>query len=213
MNLESLLKPLKMVDGEILRQYSKAGKRFNLYEGRKRYLVGLGFWAAYAPLSAFGGSKLIGPLNEASLSLVNDYVDWIYNAYGSLGLIKKGGTLGGVAADQVEHFCKKYNSIIRLPTFTAGAGLVGKFGLDALNYISNGEPIKPSSYSCLEYGLSLLSLASSMYIKEIDPKLLNKKPVFEKAYSWLKDKATSFVPKPLPQPVPVKAYNKLENRL
>jgi len=42
MALESLLKPVKWADEQILRQYTEWGKKFNLDEGRKRYWTGLG---------------------------------------------------------------------------------------------------------------------------------------------------------------------------
>ena len=43
-----------------------------------------------------------------------------------------------------------------------------------MNYFKNGEPINQGSFDCLIGETGLLSLASSMYIKETDPKLLEK---------------------------------------
>ena len=58
-------------------------------------------------------------------------------------------------------------------------------------------------------GIAFASLASSMYLKDSDPKLLQKRPFWEKVYEWLKEKTSLIVP----SPQPVHAYSPLETSL
>lgn len=211
--LEELLKPIKYVDEQILRQYTKIGKRINIDEGRKKYFVGMGLWFTHVFLSAAYGPQLIGFKAELIPRILLNIQDFSYNLNGIIGIIEDEVDSETRAINPFINFHKKFNSIVRLPTFAAGVGLIGKFGTDLFNYIMNGEPIDSHRYNYLMYGVGLLSLASSMYIKETNPKLLQKEPLWKKAYGWLKEKASSLVPQPLPQPVPVKAYSTLEDYL
>ena len=59
----------------------------------------------------------------------------------------------------------------------------------------------------LMLGLGALSQASSIYLKDRDPKLLEKKPFLKRAYESLKEKIADYMPQPAPVPVPVEAHS------
>ena len=73
--------------------------------------------------------------------------------------------------------------------------------------LTQGESLDSEDYFCLTYGLGLISLSSSMYIKEMDPKLLDKAPFWKTAYNWAKEKISSLAPQPAP------TYSALEDYL
>lgn len=210
MALESLLNSVKWVDEQVLREYTKIGRQFNLDEGRKKYFVGISFVMTHIIISSVTGDQLIGAAELPARTLLN-VPDFAYNIWGSIGNIKDEATSETKAIDPITNLYRRFNSVVRLPTFVAGAGLVGKFGADLFNYLTNGEPIDSNSYNYLMYGSGLLSLASSMYIKDTDPKLLDKEPFWKKADIWVKEKWGSLTPQPAPQPVTVQPHAALEN--
>lgn len=214
MKRESLLKPVKWLDEQVLRQYTKLGKKFKLDERRRKYFLGAMLWGAHVVICGTTGIRLFG-LIEFPARVILNVPDFAYNFSGIRSEVNEEATSDARAINPVVHFYQTFNSAVRLPTFLGGAGLVGKFGLDLFKYITRGEPPEPQSYNSLMYGLGLLSLASSMYIKEQDPKLLQKKPLWEKAYSWIREKVSSLSPEPAPQPspVPVRDYFALEDRV
>ena len=75
----------------------------------------------------------------------------------------------------------------------------------------NNEPILGESYETLLQGLGMISVSSSMFLKDKNPKLLQKDPFWKKAYNWAKDKVGSLAPQPIPQPVSVQAYSTLDS--
>ena len=79
--------------------------------------------------------------------------------------------------------------------------LLAKTTLD-VNSIKNKTPLGADSYYALYGGLGHLSLASSMYLKETNPKLLERVPLWKRAYESLKEKIVSLAPSPVPIPVP-----------
>ena len=207
MKLEKLLKPIKYLDENvILRQYTKLGKKININEGKRKY------WIAnilnpgiYAPLVGFTNShfKLSSLLALPTIALTS-WNDQFYNAKGIIGRLKEEDkTSDSVALDPLKERYRKYNSYARLPTFLFGAGLIGKFGVDLVKSIQDQTPLEPTSLYCLADGIGHLSLASSMYLKETDPKLLDKEPLWKKALNYIQEKASMLGP----QPVPVPVYN------
>ncbi len=205
MSLEEFLKPVKYVDEQVLRQYTKVGKRLKLDEGRRKYTVGMGLWVTHLMICAPIGRELIGAA-ELPIRMILNIPDYIYNFEGIMGMIKEETTSENKTIDPIINFYRKHNSVARLPIFTAGIGLIGKCGVDLFNYITKGEPMESDSYNSLIYGIGLLSLASSMYIKEIDPKLLDKQPFYKAAYGWMKEKL-------IPAPQPITAYSTLEDKI
>jgi hypothetical protein len=95
---------------------------------------------------------------------------------------------------------------VRLPTFLFGAGLIGKFGVDVINSIKNKTPIGADSYYALLDGIGHLSLASSMYLKETNPKILDRVPLWKRAYESVKQGIKSLAPSPVPAPAPTFSF-------
>lgn len=206
MSLESILKPAKWADEQVLRQYTKVSQMFHLDEGKRKYKVGLSFWISHVLLCGLASLPL-----KLMTSILNAS-DFCYNMHGISGEIKDELSSEPIAINKWLYRDRKINSISRFPTFLLGGGLVGKFGVNLYNNITQGESLTIDDYFCLTYGLGLISLASSMYIKESDPKLLQKDPFWKKAYNWLKEKAGNLAPAPVPNPAPVQ-YQGLEECL
>jgi hypothetical protein len=211
MKLEKLLKPIKYLDENvILRQYTKLGQKINIDEGKKKYWIGQGLWAGYMLLSQFPNRELFGGIFNFSSYLAMAHNDVMYNTKGISGRFKEIGSSEEKVLDTEKEFYDRYNSIIRLPTFLFGAGLIGKFGIDLINGIKNKTTLEPTSWYCLIDGIGQLSLASSMYLKDTNPKLLNKVPLWKKALEYVKEKVDSF--NPIPQPISVPAFKIAENQ-
>lgn len=205
MKLETLLKPIKYLDENvILRQYTKLGQKINIDEGKKKYLICEALRWGYGGLSFLGvnsNGKLFGEVFNISSFWVLGLNDGRYNGEGIRGRFKEESNSSDlIVLDSKKEFYKKYNSIVRLPTFLFGVGLITKFGVDAVNSIKNKTSLESTSWYCLIDGIGHLSLASSMYLKETNPKLLDKVPLWKKAYESAKEKINSWLPSPSPIP-------------
>ena len=200
MKLESLLKPIRYLDESIiLRQYTKLGQKIKIDEGKRKYWAGFGLWTAYVGLTTPLNKLLFGTEFYLFSYLVAGYNDGAYNFEGILNWFKEEDSESRVI-DKEKNFRSKYNSCVRLPTFLFGVGLIGKFGVDLVNSVKNKTPIGPESYYALINGLGHLSLASSMYLKETNPKLLERVPLWKRAYESLKEKINLLTPSPIPSP-------------
>lgn len=208
MTLEDFLKPVKWIDEQVLRQYTKLGKKFDLVEGRKKYFVGFGLDWIWTGVFITNIYKSFGELMIFPWGILT-VPDYLLNGLGIMNGGKEDITSGARALDPSFQppLYVAFNRAVRPFVFLTGAGFVGKCGIDVLNSLMQGKPIEADSFNYLQYGIGFLSLASSMYLKDTDPKLLEKEPFWKKGYNWLKE---SLVPQPLPQPVPVKAYPTLE---
>jgi len=211
MKLETLLKPIKYLDENIiLRQYTKLAQKVNIDKGRKKYWIGEGLWASYIALSTRPNMELFGKNFDLGSYFAIAFNDGVYNFRGISGRFNETGSSEENILDPMEQFHKKYNSVVRLPTFLFGAGLVGKFGIDLINSITEKKQIEPTSWYCLIDGIGHLSLAASMYLKDTNPKLLDKVPLWKKALGYVKEKVSSF--NPIQQPIPVPAFKMSENQ-
>jgi hypothetical protein len=211
MKLETLLKPIKYFDENvILRQYTKLGKKINIDEGKRKYDVGFFLWCLYSGLSLVSEShtRLFDKNFAISSILITAPNDGYYNCYGGLVGDKDSTTSDFIALDPIKEKHRKYNSFVRLPTFLFGAVLIAKFGIDLANNITNQTSLEAPSYYCLFDGIGHLSLASSMYLKETDTKLLDKVPLWKQALEYIKEKASLIGQ----QPVPVPVYNSVRDQ-
>ena len=75
---------------------------------------------------------------------------------------------------------KKISSLARLPMLVTGIGLVIKGMAHLVDYVQTKNPQSAldAMYMC-SFGYALIGTASSMYVKDSDPKLLGKKPIEE----------------------------------
>lgn len=201
MKLEGILKPVKYVDEEILRWYTKKSVEFKIDKGRRKYFAGfgLGLLGAFLSIHALYNNGL-GLLDRGLFTFCR-LNDGLYNVHGIFFGDKEDQISGvGGAADELSYNCKQYNTAVRLPTILAGVGLVGKFGLDLCDRLVNSTPISNDSTICLYLGTSFLSTASSMYIKSSNPKLLEKQPAWKKVFEKTKEKIKEYISPPIPQP-------------
>ncbi len=211
MSLESLLKPAKWADEQVLRQYTKVGKRFHLDERRKKYWVAGGLNIASMCLTVSPTRILGRPALGVGIWTLTQLSDWSYNLRGIFGRVRDEPISETRVVDKETYLYKTYNSVLRLPTLAAGLGMVSKYGVDLYNHLFNGVPTDSDSYQYLNLGLGLLAASSSMYIKEMDPKLLDKAPFWKTAYNSIKEKVRSLSPEPVPQPAPANSYSLTES--
>lgn len=196
MKLESLLKPAKILDEQIIRQYTKLTKMWE-DRGHSRYSLALAF-----NLTAMVSYSL--PFNFSRDYYVNFIGGPDLGRTITESFIKKDVDNKTPAENLILYLSKKITSPFRLPLFFTGAGLIGKAGYEFFDYFKtgNGESLN-LGISDLSAGCTFFSLSSSIYTKDSDPKLLDKAPFWKTAYEKIKEKISDLIPSPVPEPVPV----------
>lgn len=234
MSLETIIAPFKKVDEAILCQYTKfsewyAGTRINKeldkrflplisaagsclaavtagitiqalsskihphelsYDSLPEKVLGIGGWASH-----FLGIQIASALNTIYLALP-------YN--------KQDASANEKAVDIRDVIFKKMIRAIRLPMLMVGGYLVYEGFKDS--GVENYDPMIISGiHALIDFGFS-----SSLYLMDTDPKLLDKKPFWNKANEWIKEQAGKIKGKlgelaPEPQPLPQPSYSTLEN--
>ena len=184
----------------LLRQYSKAAKKWE-DKGRDRYNLALLF-----DIPAGIGIILSGAPPESLLGGLN-------LGDSAVGMYNPEPTQGNVVSSY-EYGTSMIRRFFRVPVFVGGAGLTM---IEGYNFLSGlvGSHNEPVNLDRLSHGIGLLSLASSMYLKDRDPKLLDKQPAWRRALERageLSDRIRDWVPVPQPQPVPIPVrYETLED--
>ncbi len=221
MSLEALLAPIKAVDQEILRLYTGLTNRWEEKGGNKYHL------ALKADLACLAIGILTSPLAqetsnasmrgsgspdlnllEKTIYLVAPALPIIYgnNLFNGLYNIllnpeKSEGT--ELAADKYNYLTTKINRVARVG-FMAGV-LYSSFVLGKA--LITGEIHPWEEWGTISGGtLIYLSIASSMYIKDSNPKLLDKKPLLRNAWDKVKDtyhQAKEKIKAKIPEPQPV----------
>ena len=219
-NFKDVIAPLKYLDSKIHRSYFKISKRFS---NKKIFWISsmLGFSGVYGtsyfmdfyigspnPLKDLIGKSLWTPTNLAII------FDGCYNLSGLFGVTKLNEhTDGSISPNIMDALIIKISKNARLPMISTGFFLLGKTFLNAFNYFYSGEPI---SNETLAEGLGsygFLSIASSIYLKDRDPKLLEKQPMWKDALDLVKKGYEKLVPLPAPQPSPVRVNYSLEDKI
>ncbi len=214
MTLESLLKPAKWVDKNVQKHFTKLGKRIpekHLYKITISAQMGGFIGTATLGLYYIGLSPLISSVVSG---LMLNYPDFSYNWEGLEGRIQKDSDGETISINPMQNFNDRYNKAIRLPVFLTGVGFLGKVVYDVANYFMNGEPLTSDTAMNATTGFGFFSLASSMYLKDQDPKSLERKPSrVKEVFKELYEKAKGLIPSPnpTPQPVPVQAYSTFDN--
>ena len=112
-----------------------------------------------------------------------------------------------VAVNRSEFVYDKILNKSRLPFFLGGIRFLGKAALSLGNYCFNGDASDLQNIHLdLGVGSYGLSIASSIYIRDRDPKVLEKSSVFTRAYNEVRKTFS-----PAPEPVPVRNYETLDN--
>ncbi len=165
------------MDEDVQRFYTKVGRRIP-----EKHLYKLTL-----SLGVFGGSTGFLGINDLySLSGVLGYGGAVFTGLNGnldcISMIVSRDTHGGAAAyhDAFVDSLRSINKKTRFPIFLAGAAYAGKFFYDIANYFLNGEQLSSDSFLCLQTGAGLLGLSSSMYLKDQDPKLLERETVEER---------------------------------
>lgn len=219
MALESLLGPLKWVDKQVLRQHTKIAKCVEDRNGMSKadladvlscgVLLIEGIYAAGYITTSPHEANAIGTaapivaasvyLSKAAGTILNSVAIFVRND----DYERSSDTM---AVNPVTPGIRKVFRTLRLPLFVAGLSGVGH---------SFYEPFAAANFST-DYLADYLGFltdasftilgASALYMKDTDPKLLDKEPFWKSAYHWAKEKMSSVVPEPALQPVPVKSY-------
>jgi len=178
MSLESLLKPLQWADQQVLRSYTKQAENWE-EKGRSKYslahLYNLTATAANMTFMLQADLYLVmgtGLLAVQSLDFGRNYVKERYESEVNDGATAK-APLG-------YEFSKNISTVARLPMLVTGAALMIKGIAQLADYLQtkNPESVMNAMYLC-SFGYALMGTASSMYVKDSDPKLLEKKPLEE----------------------------------
>ena len=178
MSLDTLLKPLQWADEQILRYYTKRTEAWE-EKGRSKYslaqICNLSGAAANMAFMLQGDLYFglgAGLLALQSLDFARNTVKERYESEMTDGALTK--TPMGYETT------KKISALARLPMLITGAALMVKGVVHFVEYLQtkNPESVTNAMYMC-SFGYALIGTASSMYIKDSDPKLLEKKPLEE----------------------------------
>lgn len=212
MGLESLLKPVKWIDEQILREYTKITKKWEDKERNKYILAGALSVAGYISILVIPSDPdvlkdisitdyLIG--GTVAFSYVGLWAHDVIHSFNNIISKKSEETSGEIVEDKFNHITKKIQRFARLPMF--GLGMLAFYEFSNL-FIESGLSEITLDYAFV-MGLGFTSLASSMYIKDSDPKLLNKQPFWKSGYEWLLTKADNYLPQPVPKLVPIQSLH------
>jgi len=204
----------EQVDKQILREYTKlAQKGEGKGIGKYALATGLNGAAKMFLMPAWAVSSLNGDNASFGIalgaSLENTFEAFIYNS-------------AAFKAEELEThsrvkdpFVEKMKSIysgLRLPILAGAASQIGMGVANLYNYFAEGDASAlPMGIQQMALGTGLLSWSSAMYVRDSDPKLLQKAPLWKRAHSWAREKLDSLTPEPVPQPVPVQSYSTLNS--
>jgi len=226
MGLEQLLKPVKalntarkILDEEVLRQYTKLTKKWE-DKGRNifKLTTPIGLASVITAVSSiyFTPSSLYLTETNPLIDSVIISTSFIYAPDMALNIIGLAGLYNReeITSDTVtskrpfRSFIESVGRFSRLPVLLGGVGFLVKFGIDYGNYVITKEPLDVSEMGLyLTLGTSFLSYASSVYLKDGNPKLLDKEPFLKTASNWLIEKITPKVA----QPARFQTYPTLDN--
>ncbi len=200
------------LDETILKQYTRLTKKWE-EKGHSRYSLANAF-----SLSTFPFIHIIGNyyknydivLTPVSGIMASDVTRNLLDPFFKKEDITSDGTTAK-DSNMVRRIFEKLAEWTRLPLFLSGAGLMAKGGMNLVDYFQtqNSNSLN-DALNDLSLGYTLFGTASSMYIKESDPRLLDKAPMWKKAYESLKEKAKELLPQPMPNPAPAAVNRSLE---
>ncbi|GEM_PF-1815803 len=213
MSLEDLLKPVKYVDEQVLRGYTKAIKKYE-EKGYDKYKLSLLLTVSSFLIRTSTGVIWYKEIAEAYRELYKT----AGFCFSGLSGIDVGITINQYSDKEITTetkvelspttvFGKKITKTVRLPLLIGGLGFLGNGAANLIDYIKtrDNQSLSWGIHHLLQ-GYSMVSLASSIYIKDTNPKLLEKKPFYKTAYDWVKEQLSI-------APEPVTTYSALEEKI
>ena len=207
MSLDDYLAPVKAswhtakwIDEQVLRQYTKVT---NLWEGKgSRYTLAHIFnfssTLSFAVFSEISHVTLISPLALLATDLARNVFEPFERNEGT----------GEIAQHPVKVLYTSIGNLIRLPSFLFGVSMIGKSTLSLVDYLKTKDTNSlMAAAEDFSLGYSFFGLASSIYVKDFDPKLLDKPPFWKQAMDYIKEKLS---PQPVPVPIPINNKTTLE---
>lgn len=218
MSLETLVNGYKAVDQAVLKQYTRLGQHIP-EEKLYKVTTGLNLIAILGIFPALPYRPIIGEVLATFAAISTLSIPLTTSIL--LDILGLAGTpLVPPETDPVKTVDPKKERILsimrtaRLPYLVAGIGYVTMLCYNGIQDVVYDQVVPAIDYVKDAFGaIGFLSASSSMYLKDQDPKLLQKKPSRVKAfvkslYEKVKEKIS-----PAPVPVPVAGYSVLEQHI
>ncbi len=216
--LSNLLELPAKIDEDIHRQYSKLTKRWE-DKGYSRYSLSMAL-DSISPILGFTDypqikipiplAPLLGPLVVPAIilwgciegfSITKSLNGLLFKNHS--GIKEQNGKY--VVSDPVLYFGEKLGKTIRAPELILGASFIGKGVYEIYNSFANQDASSLSDgLSNLSWGVSLASNASAWYVRDSDPKVLDKKPNWKVGLEKLMEYVSPAQTEHSPIKVPVK---------
>ena len=220
--LETLAELPKKVDEDIHRGYSRLTKKWEDKFGSKYDLsllfdlssLGSMYWGSpNANQLKMGYDSILAVLSPLmSVSGATSVYSLVYH---KLGRRKKGEGVEHAGITRVNDkfivenpllwFTNKISKTVRAPELILGASFIGKGVFDLGNYfIGNDSSSLSEGLGNLGLGVSMASNASAWYVRDSDPKVLEKKPNWKAGLEKLANAISPAQTEPSPIKIPVK---------
>ncbi|MDP3734576.1 MAG: hypothetical protein Q8R37_05090 [Nanoarchaeota archaeon] len=186
MGLEKLIAPITAMDEEILRQYTVFAEKLESKKIKPEYAAILG--------------SLLG---TAAMPMVA-FVEYCAN----IDALRRGKDVTTeitTAPNFLRYVIDKSATIFRFPTLAISGILMAAGSVELFEGIINHHAdFRDYGLGYLVYSSSVMGLATSMYLRTRDPKLLDKKPLLDRVVDYVTD--TVALPKPASPVINVKSY-------
>lgn len=201
MSLESLLAPAKWLDTQVMKQYTKLGQHI---PERQLYKITTGLYV----LGLAGGCQIIPGRSVHSFvwpvfyGMVAGSDDLGLNIDGLRGKLPRYVCDRTKSIDSLNLSRLEFTRIMRLPLFIGGIAAISKVAYDTIDLLADDTMMQYNPYRLAFAGIGFLCSASSMYLKDQDPKLLDKQQSKLKGWATrLYDKAKEAFTSPSPIPI------------
>ncbi len=198
-----LPKPFSILDEEILREHSKITKKWE-DKGFSRYSLSNLINVSSSIIKIMSGNpypiSFFFGWNLAADNFTKPYGE-DFNVQESSSRVERGNPI-----------IKKFDRVTRLPLILTGIGMAGYGLCEIVSGLYNNENQNISDgLTHISYGMPFIGAASCQYVKDADPKLLDKDSLFKRAYNGLKEKLS--LPQIEPARAPATNYSTIDDRL
>ncbi len=189
----------RALDEDVLRYYTKLGSKIS-DKHLSKYLFGVWGLGMVFFVSANRGLSKHFSIDSHVISwpyaIGVSGIDLAHNVFFSFDRNKEEVYSEAVALNRGSQSYIFLGKLVRLPLITTGAGLIVKGLYDLTMSFVHGEPLDVSTIISFQLGAAFISHASSIYLKDQDPKSLQRKSLFEKSLDYFKDRASDLIPVP-----------------